>query len=193
MEFTFKAKHKVFLKLTILLFAFVLVVFFLLRHDQIRNFFRFHRPKVAENNLDKKIKAFYDKHKNELASPLKLRVSEIVVPSENMAKKALIALLQGEDFAKVARERSMAASAPNGGDLGFIEPEDKFPKFYEIAASLDEGQISQIFQGADGYYVIRVDVRRGGKIPALADVYEQVKAAFRMYERSEGKKAETIF
>jgi peptidyl-prolyl cis-trans isomerase C len=129
------------------------------------------------------IEQFYSQYKQAFASPQQARVREIVVPSESEAKEILISLLNGGDFAAVAQEKSKAASASKGGDVGFIKKEDKFDKYNEVVATLEPGQISQIFTGPGGYYIVKVEEKKGGSIPQMTDkmpnsdmtVYDQIK------------------
>ena len=130
------------------------------------------------------IEAFYNRYKKEFATPEEIRAGEIVVASEAAAKDILIALLQGSDFAALAKERSIASSASKGGDIGFLKKGDKFDKFYEIVSTIEPGQVSQIFNGPDGFYIVKVLEKRGGVIPQLTDklpnanitIYDQIKA-----------------
>ncbi len=129
------------------------------------------------------IEQFYGQYKQAFATPQEARVREIVVATEAAAKEVLISLLNGGDFAAVAQDKSKAASASKGGDLGFYKREDKFPKFNEVVATLEPGQVSQYFSGPDGYYIVKVEEKKGGTIPQLTDkmpganitVYDQIK------------------
>ncbi len=130
------------------------------------------------------IEEFYNRYKKEFASPQEIKAAEIVVSSEAAAKDILIALLQGSDFATLAKERSIASSASRGGDLGFVKRGDKFDRFNEVILTLEPGQVSQIFTGPDGYYIAKVLEKKGGVVPQLTDkmpnsnaaVYDQIKA-----------------
>lgn len=131
------------------------------------------------------IDAFYNQYKQAFAAPEQIRVRQIVVPAEQTAKDILIQLLQGGDFAALARERSTdTASASKGGDIGLVNPTDQFDKFREVAATLDQGEVSPIFKGPNGFYIIKIEEKKGGEIPKLTDtmpdtnmtVYDQIKS-----------------
>jgi len=111
--------------------------------------------------------------------PEERKIREIAVSSQSQAKDLLIKLLQGEDFASLARQHSKAASAGRGGDLGFItiNLEEKFKQFWEVAFSdaLEVGQVSSVFKGPEGYYIIKLEAKRGGKQRSLSDMWEDLK------------------
>jgi len=123
----------------------------------------------------KEIEDYYNTYKEQLKEPQELQIREIVVPTEPEIKDILIQLLQGADFATKALERSKSASAKDGGDLGFIQLGKKFPQFDAVAETLEVGKASNYFKGPDGYYILKLEARRGGKQKSLSELWEDIK------------------
>lgn len=123
------------------------------------------------------VEDYYNTYKGQLKEPEERRIREIVVATEQEAKDIMIQLLQGSDFSTLARERSAAASKTNGGDLGYIKPGQKTAQFDAAAFSdsLGEGSVSNIFKDADGYYILKLEAKRGGKERALSDMWDDIK------------------
>jgi peptidyl-prolyl cis-trans isomerase C len=123
------------------------------------------------------IEDYYKMYKDRLKEPEERQVREIVVAEESEAKDILIQLLQGGDFAAIARERSRAASAKDGGNVGFLKPGDKFPQYNAAVFSetIDVGQVSSIFKGPDGWYLVKIESKRGGKEIAMTEAWEDIK------------------
>jgi peptidyl-prolyl cis-trans isomerase C len=125
----------------------------------------------------KEIEDYYNAYKEQLKEPEERQVREIVVPTEQEAKDILVQLLQGADFATLAKERSKAATAKNGGDLGVIQKGKKSEQFDNVAFAdnLEVGGISSIFKGPDGYAVVKMEAKRGGKQRSLSEMWEDIK------------------
>jgi len=125
----------------------------------------------------KEIEDYYNQYKDQLKDPEERQLREIVVSTEQEAKDILVQLLQGADFATLAKERSKSASAKNGGDLGFLQPGKKSPQFDAVAFSdsLEVGKVSNIFKGPDGYYVVKLEAKSGGKQKSLSELWEDIK------------------
>lgn len=123
------------------------------------------------------IEDYYNQFKEQLKEPEERWAREIMVPTEIEAREILIELLKGVDFTTLARQRSKAASAKDGGDLGFISQGKKFAQFDEIAfsESLDTGAISNIIRGPDGYYILKLEGKRGGKQKPLSELWDDIK------------------
>ena len=77
----------------------------------------------------------------------------------------------------MAKERSISATASDGGDLGFITRGKKSPQFDAVAFSdsLEVGGISNIFKGPDGYSILKLEEKRGGKQKSLSEMWDDIK------------------
>jgi len=141
----------------------------------------------------KEIEEYYNTYKEQLKEPEERHLREIVVPTDREANDILIQLLQGVDFASKALERSKATTAKDGGDLGFIKAGDKkFPQFDAVAFSdtLEEGKTSNVFKGPDGYYILKLEAKRGGKQKPLSEMWDDIKNGLRFLKQQ--KKIEDL-
>ncbi|MCM8797066.1 MAG: peptidyl-prolyl cis-trans isomerase [Candidatus Omnitrophica bacterium] len=123
----------------------------------------------------------YKNNKDLFKEPESRKVREIVTKTEDEAKQILVSLMQGADFAVVARERSVAESAKNGGDLGFIkrgQRGEKYRIFDDVAFSpaLQEGSLSGVFKSPDGFYVVKIEGIKGGKQVSLSEAWDTLKS-----------------
>jgi parvulin-like peptidyl-prolyl isomerase len=126
----------------------------------------------------KEVEDYYNTYKEQLKSPEERNIREIAVSTEAEAKDIMIQLLQGADFATLAKERSKSASANAGGDLGFIQKGKKSAQFDSMAFSdsLEAGKTSNIFKGQDGYYyILKLEAKKGGQQKPLADMWDDIK------------------
>jgi len=125
----------------------------------------------------KEIEDYYNTYKEQLKEPEERQIREIVVSTESEAKEILIQLLQGADFATVAKERSKSPSAKDGGDIGFVAKGKRSAQFDAVAFSdsLDIGKISNIFKGPDGYDILKLEAKRGGKEKSLSEMWDDIK------------------
>jgi peptidyl-prolyl cis-trans isomerase SurA len=70
-------------------------------------------------------------------------------------------ILNGDDFAAVANAVSEdALSGSDGGDLGWVVPEDFVPEFAEKLRTLQVGDISEAFRTRFGWHIVEVLERR---------------------------------
>src|SRR3989339_1351501 len=81
---------------------------------------------------DNDIKDYYEKHKTEFDKPVELRVSHILVRSEDEAKRILERLKKDENFAKLAKELSVdKVTSVKGGDLDYFGRRQLKPQRFE--------------------------------------------------------------
>ncbi|MCA9401216.1 MAG: peptidyl-prolyl cis-trans isomerase [Candidatus Omnitrophica bacterium] len=118
-------------------------------------------------------KAFYEEQKELLVEPIEWKVREIVVTTEDLANNILVEVLQGGDFAALAQQYSITDTASNGGDLGFIN-DVPFQQMAGPLLSLDPGKVSNVFKGPDGFYIIKLDEKRGGSQIPFEDIKDDI-------------------
>ena len=162
----------------------------------------------AEPVPDAVAEAYYTEHPAEFEKPRRLRASHVLVrvppvggsDAENASKAKVEDVIKraraGEDFAKLAREISEdTATAPQGGDLGFVGPGEMVPQFEQAVFALKKGELSPAaVRTPFGYHAIKiVDAQEGGRSP-YKDVAAKIKEKL-LAERSEraaAAKAEQI-
>ena len=70
------------------------------------------------------------------------------------------ALLNGADFAEMAKKFSQDGSAPKGGDLDWITPGRTVPDFEKAAYALQVGEMSKPVLTDFGYHIIKMNERQ---------------------------------
>lgn len=122
---------------------------------------------------DEEAKAFYEENKAVLISPPEFHVREIVVEDETKANELLMSLEGGADFAELASKNSVSESAANGGDVGFIA-QAPFPEMVEVLLELETGKPSRVVKGPDGFYIVKIEEKRGGESLPFDQIKEQI-------------------
>lgn len=91
-----------------------------------------------------------------------IRTNELVSEAEAQRKLGVLRerIVQGADFAELARLNSDDASAARGGDLGWILQGDTVPDFERAMNALDPGEISEPIKTQFGYHLVQVVERR---------------------------------
>jgi EpsD family peptidyl-prolyl cis-trans isomerase len=118
------------------------------------------KGKVTEQDA----KDYYDKHKEDFAAVSQIKLSQILVRTEDEANKIMASLKNGEDFAKLAREKSIdTRTAKNGGDVGFVSKGQLMPEIEAVAARLKIGEVSEPIKTKAGYEIIKVTDKKFGK------------------------------
>ena len=91
------------------------------------------------------------------ATTLQVRARQIVVDTEDDAKKVVGRLKAGESFEAVAKEVSKdTATKDQGGDLGYFAQGDKDPQLEKAAFSQTVNAIGDPFKINDQWYILQV-------------------------------------
>jgi peptidyl-prolyl cis-trans isomerase C len=124
---------------------------------------------------DEEIAGAYDKAKEQFEGK-EYKVHHILVEKEADAKAILAKLKAGEKFEELAKAKSKdPGSAPNGGEMDFINPRALVPEFSKAMMALKKGETtSKPVKTQYGYHIIRLDDTREGKVPTLAELKPQL-------------------
>ena len=118
----------------------------------------------------------YQKFLKNFPKAEELKISHILVATEEEAEKVFAELESGAGFSETARSYSVGPSAPKGGELGFLRREQVVPEFAEAAFALEDGGISEPVKTQFGWHVITVTDRRTPEPPDFAQVEQKLRA-----------------
>ena len=139
----------------------------------------------AGNVTDQATREFYDKNKDKIQAPDRVRVRHILVKfdpkgapaDKEKARQKAASLLKrvqdGEDFAKLAQETSDdTGSKAQGGDIGWVTEGRTPPTFEQAAFALKKpNELSPVVESQFGFHIIQLQEHQSaGTLP-----YEQVK------------------
>ncbi|NMF98998.1 peptidylprolyl isomerase [Aromatoleum toluolicum] len=102
-----------------------------------------------------------------------IRTSEIVTDAdaESRLKGLRERVVNGANFAELAKVNSADLSAAKGGDLGWVNPGDTVPEFERAMEGLKPGEVSPPIKSPFGWHLILVEERR------MQDVTDERKRA----------------
>lgn len=108
---------------------------------------------VSKEELD----AFYEKHAHELLTPLKVQVSQMLLPNYSAAKDLEKQINQGGDFGKFAQRYSVdGKTRAKGGDLGPYRKDLVIPDVDTVIHTLKPGMVSAPIKTDAGYYLVMI-------------------------------------
>lgn len=113
------------------------------------------------------MRQYYDGHKQEFARESRVKLRRIFLPSasspeESAKTKARLEalrdeILQGSDFAALARQYSKGPDAPEGGMVGWVSRGDLVPALEAAAFKLGPGEISAVLETEFGFQIMKAD------------------------------------
>jgi len=132
---------------------------------------------------NEKLREEYERQKQFLGggsdSSTQYKLSQIILKSESESIAVIGRLQNGEAFAKVAREISPdGATKAQGGNLGWLMPQQLTPSVANIVGTLGKGEFSKTpIKTTDAWIIIRVDDTRASKIPSFEASKSQLRQA----------------
>ena len=140
---------------------------------------------------DKEIEEAYNLRRAKFFEPRSLKLRHILVriPSggdlkqkesaQLRAEAALQEARAGRDFASLAKKYSEDASAPQGGDLGWVKPGQLFPAIEQALAGLKKGGVAGVVESPAGYHILKIEEVKEEKTIGLKEVTPEILRALR--------------
>lgn len=117
----------------------------------------------------------FDEYKNSIRQQLlrKKVMAQLDTGSKQKINDILKGLQGGADFAAVAKEHSEdVATKAQGGDVGLVNKNTEDPNgIVAVAGQLEHGKFSQVIEGVDGFYIVKLLEKRDGGDLHIAKIY----------------------
>lgn len=128
----------------------------------------------AEN--ESALKARYTKYLVDFKKVKETQISRIMLASEDEAKAVIKRLDKGENFGKVAKEKSLAPSKEKGGDEGYIAISALPSPIKEKLAVLKKGEYTkEALKTENGYHVFKAGDSKDSSPQKFEEVKETLK------------------
>jgi peptidyl-prolyl cis-trans isomerase SurA len=149
------------------------------------------------NLTTSEIDEYYEKNKEKLQGKPQVHLEEILLPKEKYsdenAKQAysdlLIEMAQGKTFGELAKFYSGAYSKSRNGDAGWYQPEDLASEFRDVVFGMKVGQVSNLIQTANGFYIFRLVEKKEPKVPTLEESRDMIIEMIKEDKYSESYKS----
>jgi peptidyl-prolyl cis-trans isomerase SurA len=143
---------------------------------------------------------FYDEHKDQLAQPEQIRLSEILISTEkkqqdsaapvdeakfleaaqSKAGDVLEQIKKGGDFGELAKKNSDGPTAAQGGDLGYFRRGMLAKELEDKTFAMKPGDVSDVIGTKQGFVVLKVAEHQQAGIPAFNEIEAKVQDAIYM-------------
>lgn len=142
----------------------------LVKAQVLQNDFLARKARAAATEEAVKVK--YDELVADLKGKEEIRISQIVVKTEEEAIVIRDELRKEPgSFTQLAKEKSLDSSAANGGDIGYFLPGSLIKPVEEATVSLKKGELSKPVKTEQGWHIIKLTDRK----PAEAAPFDKVK------------------
>lgn len=131
------------------------------------------KPRISIT--EEESKTYFEENKEAFTQEEQVKTSHILVKTKQEADKIREKLMNGEDFAKLAKEFSIdTMTKNNGGNLGYVSSGQMAKEFEKAAFALKVGEISSPVQTEYGYHLIKVEEKKEAKEANYKESKEQI-------------------
>ena len=127
---------------------------------------------------EEEVQVYYDQHKREFLRPERVKVSQILLETED---KAVEVLERGKDsteeiFRKIAQEESIGAEASRGGVMGVFEMGQLPLEMDKVIFSMKVSEVSPVVESSYGYHIFRLDERYEPELVSAQEAFSEIRA-----------------
>lgn len=134
------------------------------------------------------IKKYYNGHEQEFNLPEQVRARHILVNSWDEAQRIMELINQGENFAALAKNRSISPERWDGGDLGYFGRGSHPDVFDKVCFSLAVGEVSPIVKSEYGYHIFKLIDKKPAQRESLEDAKEKIVMALQQQKSGDTMK-----
>jgi len=123
------------------------------------------------------LQAYYEQNKKEFLRPERVKVSQILLDSEERAIAILEQLKNKneQEFRKSAQEASLGVEAQKGGEMGVFEIGQLPFEMEEVIFALEEGELSKVIESTYGYHIFRLDNKYEPELISIENAVPSLK------------------
>lgn len=144
------------------------------------------KAEAVAKPTDEEIQKFYDENKEGFSQGETVAASHILIkvdPADDDAAKAAKRarledlrkqVLEGADFAELAKANSDCPSASSGGDLGSFGRGQMVPEFEDAAFSQPVGSVGEIVETQFGFHLIKVTEHQDAKATDFSEAKTRI-------------------
>jgi peptidyl-prolyl cis-trans isomerase SurA len=131
------------------------------------------------------IKKYYDAHKQDFVRKEQVDLSEIFLSTEGKTPEEIAAMktkaddlhkriVNGDDFAELAKRRSEGSTAQDGGELGSYERGQLAPQLADAVFKLDKNGVTDVIQTKTGFEILKVNEHYQAGLQPIDKVSDQI-------------------
>ncbi|MBW2170966.1 MAG: peptidylprolyl isomerase [Deltaproteobacteria bacterium] len=121
------------------------------------------------------MRGHYNRHREEWSRGQEIRARQILLPTDDQAKKVLKSLQNGETFSTLARRYSIAPEAQFDGDMGYVVRGQLPICLEEPLFDLEPGDVSPVIKTPYGFHIFQVIEKRETPVPNIDESIERIK------------------
>jgi len=123
---------------------------------------------------DEEVLEYYEQNKDSFTEKEQVHLYNILLETEEEAQNVLEQLKAGEDFSKIAIEKSTGPSAAQGGDLGYLTKGTIIPEIEEVVFALEVEKLSEVLKTDFGFHILKITEKKPETIKAFEEVKEDI-------------------